>query len=83
MDHGKCRLTEVISIPGKMTMSVIKKKTSEYMNKHQLIQELLLHYLLHNGTNKQECEGELEDVRDSHKKPTKLPRYLKKVSFAN
>lgn len=83
MDHGKGRLKEVISILGKMTMSIIK--TSECMNKHQLLQELLLCYLLHNGANKQEYEGEVEDVTylDSHKKPIKLPRYLKKVSFAN
>lgn len=42
-DHAKCRLKDVISIPGKMMMCIIKVKTSEYVNKHQLIQELLLY----------------------------------------
>ena len=41
-EHGSCRLMDMISIPGKMTVSIIKK-ISEYMTKHRLIQELLLH----------------------------------------
>lgn len=71
MDHGNCILTDMISIPEKMTRSIIKKNTSEYMNKHQLIQEFLFQYLLNNGANKQ---GESEDVfyHDFHKKSTKV-----------
>lgn len=41
VDHGNCRLIDMISIPGKMTVCIIKK-ISEYMTKHNLIQELLL-----------------------------------------
>lgn len=33
VDHGNCRLMDMISILGKMTVSIIKRKISEYMTK--------------------------------------------------
>lgn len=49
----------MVSIPGKMTVSIIKKKISEYMTKHHLSQE---NNLLYNGANKRVYEGEPEDI---------------------
>lgn len=38
VDHENCRLMDMISIPGKTTVSIIKKMISEYMTKHHLSQ---------------------------------------------
>lgn len=42
-DHGSYRLMDVISTPGEMTASVMKKKVSAYAAKHHLSQGVLLH----------------------------------------